>query len=351
MSLSKLYYNPEHPASFSSVPKLVKASKSSKRDVEKWLAGQDTYTLHKPVRKRFPRNPYTVTNIDDVWEMDLADLSSLAKYNDKYKYLLNIIDVFSRYAWSVPLKDKTGASVTTALKHLFKHRKPLTLQSDKGTEFLNSTVQRFLKLQGVRFHTTHNPDIKGAIIERFNRSLKTKMYKYFTKSNTYRYLTALDKLVTAYNNSIHSTIGMAPSKVSPDNIYAVWERTKSLRSKIPRGQVKFSTGDLVRITKEKLKFAKGYEQTFSTEIFRVAKVIKRMPQPVYELTDLQSRPIEGQFYNYELVKVTVSPKTEFQIDKIVRTRTYKGIKQHFVKWKGYDSTFNSWVNASDIKKI
>ena len=105
--------------------------------------------------------------------------------------------------------------------------------------------------------------------------------------------------------------------------------------------------DLVRITKEKVKFAKGYEQT----IFRVVKVFQRLPQPVYELSDLQARPIEGQFYNYELVKVTVSPQTEFQIDKIVRTRNKGGIKQHLVKWKGYDETFNSWVNASDIKKI
>ena len=74
------------------------------------------YNLHKAVRKRFPRNPYTVTNIDDVWEMDLADLSSLSKYNDKYKYPLNVIDVFSRYAWRVQLKVKTATSITTALK-------------------------------------------------------------------------------------------------------------------------------------------------------------------------------------------------------------------------------------------
>jgi len=91
--------------------------------------------------------------------------------------------------------------------------------------------------------------------------------------------------------------------------------------------------------------------TFSTEIFRVVKVIARVPQPVYELSDLQDRGIEGKFYNYELVKVTVSPETEFQIDKIVCTRNKNGIIQHLVKWKGYDETFNSWVNASDIKKI
>jgi len=110
-------------------------------------------------------------------------------------------------------------------------------------------------------------------------------------------------------------------------------------------------GDLVRITKQKVASAKSYEQTFSTEIFVVVKFILRVPQPVYELSDLKDRGIEGQFYNYELVNVTVSPEIEFQIAKIVRTRNKNDIKQHLVKWKGYDETFNSWVNASDIKKI
>lgn len=351
MSLAKIYYDPKHSAGFGSVSKLVKASKKGRRDVEEWLSGQDAYTLHKAVRKRFPRNPYTVTNIDDVWEMDLADLSNLSKYNSKYRYILNVIDIFSRYAWSVPLKDKTGSSITAALKSLFLNRKPITLQSDKGTEFVNTTVQRYLKQQGINYHTTHNPDIKGAIIERFNRTLKTKMYRYFTKNNTYRYLDVLEKLVASYNNTVHTTIGLPPSKVNPTNIYSVWQRLNSARSKIPQGRVKFKVGDLVRITKEKLKFAKGYEKTFSTEIFQILKVIKRMPQPVYELSDMRARPIEGQFYNYELVKVTVSPETEFHIDKIIRTRSKGGIKQHLVHWKGYDEEFNSWIDASDIKRI
>jgi len=110
---------------------LLNAGNNNKRDVAQWLSGQDTYTLHKPVRKRFPRNQYTVTNIDDVWEMDLAELSSLSKYNDKYKYLLNVIHIFSRYAWSVPLKDKTATSITAGLKILFENRKPINIQSDK----------------------------------------------------------------------------------------------------------------------------------------------------------------------------------------------------------------------------
>ena len=148
MSLGKVYYDTKHSAGLSSVSKLVKASKIKIKDVEEWLSAQDAYSLHKAVRKRFPRNQYTVTNIDDVWEIDLADLSSPSKYNDKYKYLLNVTDLFSRYAWRVPLKDKTTTSITTALKPLFLNRKPITLQSDKDTEFVNSTVQRYLKQQG-----------------------------------------------------------------------------------------------------------------------------------------------------------------------------------------------------------
>jgi hypothetical protein len=123
---------------------------------------------------------------------------------------------------------------------------------------------------------------------------------------------------------------MPQGKVSPSNIYSV--------------------DGLVRIIKQKVVFAKVYEQTFSTEIFQVVKILPRVPQPVYELSDLQNLRIQGQFYNYELVKVTLTPQTEFQIDKIVRTRNKNGIKQHLVKWKGY-MTFISGVNAREIKKI
>jgi hypothetical protein len=112
---------------------------------------------------------------------------------------------------------------------------------------------------------------------------------------------------------------MAPGKVSPSNIYSVWRKLTSRQAKIPHGRVKFKVGYLVRITKQKVAFTKGYDQTFSTEIFKVVKVITRVPQPVYELSDLQNRHIEGQFYNYELGKVTVSLETKFQIDKMVRT--------------------------------
>ena len=163
------------------------------------------------------------------------------------------------------LKDKTGKSIAAALTTFFRNRKPITIQSHKGTEFVNATVQQYLERQGVDFHTTHNPDIKGAVIERFNRTLKTKIYKYVTKNNTYRYLDVINNLAS-YNNSVHSTIAMPPSKVSPSNIYHIWRKVNSLRAKIRHGRVKFKVGDLVRITKQKVAFAKGYEHVFNRNI-------------------------------------------------------------------------------------
>jgi len=105
---------------------------------------------------------------------------------------------------------------------------------------------------------------------------------------------------------------MPPSKESPSNIYSVWRKVNSLQAKISHGCVRFKVGDLVRITKQKVVFAKGYEQTFSTEIFRVVKVTTRAPQPAYDLSDLQNRRIEAQFYNYKLLKSMHHPKLSFK---------------------------------------
>jgi hypothetical protein len=151
-----------------------------------------------------------------------------------------------------------------------------------------------MKRQGVSFHTTRNPYIKGAVIE-YNKSLKTKMYRYFTRNNKYRYLDVINKLLASYNNSFHSTIGRPPSKVNPTNIHSVWRKVNSLRSKIPHGHVKYKVGDHVRITRQKVKFAKGYEQNYSTEIFRVVKVIHRDPQTFYYRSCLIDRLIDGNF--------------------------------------------------------
>src|SRR5437867_276041 len=219
--LNKIYYHPSK--GYCSAQNLylqaikIKPSITFK-GVQKWLAGQPTYTLHKTARKKYSRNKYLVSGIDEQWQLDLADLSSLQKHNDGYKFILTCIDIFSKYAWAIPVKSKSSANVSEAFKSILKQskRKPFRVQTDKGTEFLNKEFQKLLKENDINFFTT-NTETKCAVVERFNRTLKEKMFKYFTKNNTHRYINVLPQFLHAYNNVKHRTIGMPPAKVSADN--------------------------------------------------------------------------------------------------------------------------------------
>ena len=137
------------------------------QDVERWLSEQDTYTLHKPVRRRFKRRCVVVGGPNQQWQADLVDMSRLKKVNDGTTFILTVIDVFSKLAWCVPLKNKSAA-----FTQLLSNGAPNTLQTDKGTEFLNRSLQKLLKEHGVHHFATHNEETKASIVERFNRTLK-----------------------------------------------------------------------------------------------------------------------------------------------------------------------------------
>src|SRR5215204_1742794 len=189
-ALQSLYTDFTAPYGLSNSKVLYTAARSAnvpttRRDVEDFLAAQDSYTKHRRIVRKFPRNRVYVKCVDQQWQMDLVDMSSLSRYNDQYRFLLTGIDVLSKYAFAKPLKDKRGQTVTKALDDIIKEtaRKPATLQSDKGTEFLNSTFQTYLQKNGIMFFTTQNEDIKCCIVERFHRTLKNKMWRYFTERN------------------------------------------------------------------------------------------------------------------------------------------------------------------------
>lgn len=351
--LAKIYNNPAHPAGFSTLDKLWKAVNKSipKFTIKKWLQSQDAYTLHAPLRKRFKRNHFSVTNIDDLWQADLNDLKSLSKDNDGYIYILTVIDVFSKFAWAVPLFRKTGIEISQAFKKIFESsgRKPLHLQTDKGKEFINSTFQSFLKNNNVGYYYTNNPDIKACIVERLNRTLKTRMWKYFTQQNTHRYVEVLSKLVKAYNNTKHTTIRMAPSAVNESNIRLVWHNTNDKFRTLFKQKKPLMVGDHVRISNEKINFEKGYEQNWSTEVFIITSVLKRTPR-VYRIKDLLGEAIEGTFYDKEVQKVVYKPKASFKIDKIIDTKGRGVRRKVLVKWVGYPAKFNSWIPASEVNK-
>jgi hypothetical protein len=353
--LKKIYFDPSHPAGFSTADKLWKAAKKTvpKMQVQHWLESQDAYTLHRPLRKRFDRNRYIVNYIDDTWQADLCDMQSLSKYNDNFKYLLTVIDIFSKFAWVVALRNKTSVEVIRGFHEIFKSSKrmPTNLNMDKGKEFKNYKFQLFLKDKNINYYYATNPDIKAAVVERFNKTLKTKLWRYFTYSSSYRYIEILPDLVHAYNNTVHSTINRAPAYVTFDNMLHVW---RALNSRIPikrSRKSKFAIGDHIRISREKLIFEKGFEKNFSDEIFIISEVIPRRHLTVYRIEDMSHQPIEGTFYENELKRVQIRKSTEFKIDKIIATKGKGRSAKVLVKWYGYPSSQNSWVKKSDIKNL
>lgn len=354
LEINNIYYDVSHPAGYSSLNKLSETMKHtmSREDTKKWLESQDTYTLHKPVHRRFPRNKYILSNFNELWQADLSDMRSYSEYNDGYKYILCVIDVFSKYAFARPLHKKKSTDIKECFASIFSEAKatPRHLQSDKGTEFVSKDVQLFLKSNNINYYTTNNPDIKASVVERFQRTLKMKMWRYFTHRNTHRYIDILQDLIFSYNNSVHRSIKMRPCDVNSNNIITVWsnlyDKQKSDKIDIP----KFKVGDHVRITKYKHIFKKGYESNWSDEIFVITSVIERSPRVVYTLKDLQNESITGTFYEKELQKIKYDPTKQYQIDKIIRTRYSGSRKELYVKWKGYPNKFNTWILASNIEK-
>ena len=214
------------------------------------------------------------------------------------------------------------------------------VQSDKGTEFLNTTFQSMLRRYGIKFYTSENEGIKAAVVERFNRTLKGKMYRYFTARHTRRYVDVLPDLMHSYNRTYHRSIGMTPIDVTPDNEDVVRAR---LYPVIPKTlKWKLNVGGKVRISKRRLPFENGYVGRWSEEVFLVKARLPTVPV-TYRLTDLSGEDIKGSFYNDEL-QIVVKLDALFDIERILKTRKRAGKVEYLVKWRGYPNKFNSWVD-------
>ena len=345
-NLGEVYHNPRHPASYSSQWKLWRATG---KDPTQYLQGEDAYTLHKPARRHFIRNVTYADNIDDCWQTDLTDFQSLKKENDGMGFILCCIDVFSKFGWAVPIKDKSGGSIIKGFETIFQstERRPTRLFSDKGKEYLNKPFQNFLKQHHIAYAHTHNPDIKCSIVERWQRTIKMKLFKRFTAVENYCYVNGLLRdVVHAYNHSYHRSIKMRPVDVTEERVLEVYNNLYH-GMKNHATTCKFKVGDYVRISREKQTFEKGYTWNWSEEIFKVIQVI-RHAVPVYRLEDLDQDPIEGTFYEHEIQKVT-KPEN-FKIAYIVKSKGKGPSLKHLVHWRGYPVKSRSWILDSDLVK-
>ena len=230
------------------------------------LAGE----LHKPVIKKFNKRKVYYQFKDNIWGVDVADMQSLSKKNKGIKYLLCAIDLYSKYAFVIPLKDKKGFSVTNAFNKIIKQseRKPNKIWVDQGGEFYNNVFKRWLSKNNIIMYSTYNEG-KSVVVERFIRTLKNKLHKHMTATGKNIYYDVLNDVVNKYNNTKHSTIKMKPIDVKNNKrVYNDEHNKKDSR---------FKVGDTVRISKFKNIFAKGYSPNWSTEIFIVDKINDTVP--------------------------------------------------------------------------
>ncbi len=351
--LQQVFYDSSSPACYAGLQTVYREAKKllpsiKLSDVKSFMQEQDVYTLHKPVQRKFTRNKTFSLGIDSDWQADLCDMKSISKYNDQFCHILTVIDVLSKFARAVPLKNKKPETVVEAFKKVLKcGRKPWRLYTDKGLEFRGKPFQDFLKSKDIQYISSESPDIKAAVAERYNRTLKTRLWKHFTKKGSHRYIEILPLLVHAINNSYHRSIKRRPIDVTYKNEKQVWETLYG--QDLGSTTFKFDIGDKVRIAQHKHVFKKGYLPNFTEEIFTIVERLARRP-PVYKVKDWNGDPIIGIFYQWELVKV-VKPDEIYKIEKVLKTRKRKGVTEHFVKWLGYPDKFNQWIKQSDLKTI
>lgn len=354
MDIEKLYNNPAFSASFSGKKRFYDALKSKDKKlkfktVSNKLKAVNSYTLHKPVNKpKLYRRIYT-KGINYLYQIDLVDMTKFQDENDGYRWIITIIDTFSKKAWVFKMKRKSSESIMNVMIPFFDKNKPQKIEFDQGKEFYNRPFIKLLKHHNIKYFSTYS-DHKCAIIERFNRTLKTRMYRSFTAQGNNRWVDNLQNLVDGYNETKHRSIKFAPNNVTNQNENKVRKNLypKVIKNKKHTKQL-FKIGDTVRITKKKNIFEKGYEKTWSHEVFTISEIKDTYPV-TYGIKDYKGETIYGSWYSNELQLVDVSNNI-WPIERIVKTRKRKGKTEYFVKFLGYPDEANSWITQTELFNV
>ncbi len=348
--LAKTYYNPSDTAGYAGASKLK--SMHPTLDAETWLSNQPTYSLHKYMRRRFQTRKYKTSAPNELWQMDLMEMIPYANINKGYKYILTCIDVFTRIARAEPLKAKDAVHVSEAIENMFKKSKdkPRSIQTDLGKEFYNKSVSQLFKKNNIRHYSVHS-QFKAALVERFNRTLREKLNRFFTHHGNKVWYSVLPELIKTYNNTPHRGLnGKRPIDI--DHSLSHWLSQENVHVKnIPK--TAYPLKSLVRISRISANpFRKNFDQNWSEEIFRIAAIDTRDKPVMYVLKDLKGEILQGKFYHQELQVVGNDLPKVYRVERVISTRGKGRHKQYLVKWHGYDDSHNSWITHNQfVNKI
>ena len=380
--LERLYGDVESPAGLSSVSKLWSEAKLYNPDiklsqVKDYLQGQDSFTLHGNIRRKYLKRSVYVSEPGELLSADLGDFQALKEYNEGVAYLLVVIDCFSRKLNVAAIKDKKGSTVAKALDTILSQDEPLgnvatSLWTDQGTEFYNKSTLAVCRKYNIKLYSTYNRGTKAVYAERVIKTLKSKIHRTLTHYKSKNYIQFLERIVDSYNASPHrGLLGETPDRVHTmthrgkienlaDDMYeqkfknfgSSLYKENALPTTISIGNKAITTGDYVRIIADVIDsaFIKSYEQVYTLEVFQIDAIILDTP-PTYRLKDLSGEAILGTLYAQELklVKKPLFYDVEKRISK--RKNATTGKMEFLVKFIGYSSEFNLWLPAEQIRDI
>ena len=310
------------PALFTSVEPLYREAKKiikdiKREEVEEFLIQQPTYTRHRRAVRHFKRLATIAPGLHTNWQCDLSDMQRLSKENKGYGFFLLCIDSLSRQIFVEPVKTKHATAIVKGFQAIFDRcgYKPWKLVSDAGKEFTARAVQEYLNEHGIKHYCMYtSPQFHAGMAERANRSVKERLYRYFTHANTRTWIAVIQPIVDAINHSPNASLGgLRPTDVTFDNAAEVREAVKRSFMPTKRANRIYKVGDYVRIERYKHAFQKGYEPNFTREVFSISEV-RRRPLPVtYHLTDQNGETLKGWFYTQDLSLVKAVESTTWAI--------------------------------------
>ena len=374
--LHNLYYDLRSPVSFSGFYKLYNKIKKDRlfkvtpKELKKWLSMQESYTSHHPVVRNFRRPRVLAFSLNYQWDGDTAFMVKYKDYNDGYSYFAVFIDIFSRFLYTYPLKTLSGSEMTKTFKKLILEEgiKPKKLRTDQGSEYKNKEFKRLLEQEKIDHIFTYY-ETKANYAERVIKTIKLKIFKYFTNKETNRWIDILSDLTNGYNNSIHRSINMSPQDAQKSDPYKVWVNqyaninypksyfsAQKIKKNVISGvhgkkKFKYNISDRVKIPYMKKTFDREYSEKWSGEIFTVTERKINQNQPMYQLKDYNNDIIEGYFYEPELQSAYLDNDIVYKIEKILKKRIRNKRKEILVKWKGWPKKFNSWILEDSVESL
>ena len=251
----------------------------------------------KPPRKYYPTNKTDVYFIDDIWSLDILDLKDYGPKNNRgYRYVLVTIDNFSKFGWTIPLKNKNAQTIKDSFENILIHskRKPNLVESDRGKEFYNNIFQNFLNKNNIKLYS-RNSSFGAVFAERFNRTIRDLLKKTVFEQGDANWIDILPTITKQYNNKLHSSTKLTPIQASlKKNEGFVYKNLLDKRNKI---KPKYEIGDLVRTADLKKTFSKGDTTNWSYKLYKITEKINDTI-PVYKIDNLKER------YNESLLKKT-----------------------------------------------